>query len=132
MKSKITALMNRPYTRILIPEPDGGFVGEIKEFPGCLTQGETEKETLENLHEAMALWLEAALKQDLPIPEPESERRYSGKLLLRLPRSLHKKLANAAEADGVSINQWIVSVLAERIGVHATVSPANEKDTGPH
>jgi len=118
MKSKIAELIKKPYIRMLIPDPEGGFVGEIKELPGCLTQGETEKETFANLSEAMELWLEAALKQGLSIPEPESMRVYSGKLLLRLPKSLHRKLADAADVDGVSINQWILGALAERLGGH--------------
>jgi len=127
MKSKIAGLMKKPYTRMLIPDPDGGFVGEIKEFPGCLTQGETAKETLENLEEAMELWLEAALNQGLSIPEPESMRVYSGKLLLRLPKSLHQKLADAAEVDGVSINQWIVGALAEHMGGHVGAQASANK-----
>jgi antitoxin HicB len=132
MKSKIAELMKKPFGRLLIPDPDGGFVGEIKELPGCVTQGETEAETLANLNEAMELWLEAALKQRLPIPEPESQRAYSGKLLLRLPKSLHGKLADAAETDGVSINQWIVSVLSECVGAHTAAPAPIEKETGPH
>jgi predicted RNase H-like HicB family nuclease len=132
MNSKIADLIKRPYTRMLIPDPDGGFVGEVKELPGCLTQGETEKETLANLSEAMELWLEAAFKQGLAIPEPEIERRYSGKLLLRLPKSLHKKLADAAESDGVSINQWIVSALSERAGGQEIADFSMRKGTGSH
>lgn len=40
---------------------------------------------------------------------------YSGRLLLRMPRSLHEELARAADRDGVSLNQFITGVLASAV-----------------
>ena len=37
--------------------------------------------------------------------------QYSGRVTLRLPKSLHRALANAAEEEGVSLNQHLVTVL---------------------
>lgn len=40
---------------------------------------------------------------------------YSGRLLLRMPRTLHEQLAKASERDGVSLNQFITGVLASSV-----------------
>jgi HicB family len=40
---------------------------------------------------------------------------YSGRLLLRMPRSLHEELARASDRDGVSLNQFITGVLASAV-----------------
>ena len=45
-------------------------------------------------------------------PDQEAGARHSGKLLVRMPATLHDELAHAAEAEGVSLNQWITSALA--------------------
>jgi antitoxin HicB len=58
----------------------------------------------------LELLIASALKSGEPIPEPQ--RRYSGNLRLRLPISLHGRLAREAEREGVSLNQWIVGKLA--------------------
>lgn len=42
-----------------------------------------------------------------------SLEEYSGKLVLRIPRSLHKELKEAAEIEGVSLNQYMLYKLAK-------------------
>ena len=49
-------------------------------------------------------------------PGQEAGARHSGKLLVRMPATLHDELAHAAEAEGVSLNQWITSALASAVG----------------
>jgi len=114
---KLKYYMNLPYTVEIVPYQDGGFFAKIKELEGCMTEGETLEETLEMLEDAKRAWLEAALEDGLEIPLPESMREkkeYSGRILLRLPKSLHKKLVEAAQKEGVSVNAYIVSLLSER------------------
>ena len=41
---------------------------------------------------------------------------YSGRLLLRMPRTLHEELAQAAEREGTSLNQLIVGLLSRSVG----------------
>ena len=114
---KLEYYMSLPYTVEVVPYHDGGFFAKIKELEGCMTEGETLEETLELLEDAKRAWLEAALEDDLEIPLPESmreEKEYSGRILLRLPKSLHKKLTEAAQKEGVSVNTYIVNLLSER------------------
>jgi hypothetical protein len=42
--------------------------------------------------------------------------RHSGKLLVRMPATLHDELARVAQAEGVSLNQLITGVLASSVG----------------
>ena len=56
------------YPKVIYSSPEGGFVGEVRQLPGCLAQGETEMECLEELEQVEKLWLEAALKNNLSLP----------------------------------------------------------------
>ncbi|MGK7930686.1 MAG: type II toxin-antitoxin system HicB family antitoxin [Microcystaceae cyanobacterium] len=62
--------LNLPYAITLYPESEGGYVAEIKDLQGCLTQGETLEETMNNINEAKALWLETAYDEGDTIPLP--------------------------------------------------------------
>ena len=112
----LAELLAREYPATLTRDPDGGFVAEIFELPGCLTQGESIEEALENLAEARRLWIEVAYEAGDEIPRPSTEENYSGRLLLRLPHGLHRRLAETARREGVSLNQWILARLAESMG----------------
>lgn len=109
--------LKQPYSRVLIPdEKTGTFTAEILEFPGCISQGDTAQEAYERLEEAAKGWIEAGLDLGQEIPPPALVHGYSGKFALRLPKSLHCQAARAAERDGTSLNQFIVTALAEKIG----------------
>jgi predicted RNase H-like HicB family nuclease len=119
-----------PYTRILVPNAEsGGYNAEILEFPGCVSQGETVQEAYDNLEDAAYAWLEAALELGQSIPPPAENQGYSGKIALRLPRSLHRQAAMMADRDGVSLNQYLVVAIANQIaGARSTgqLSPMGE------
>lgn len=53
------------------------------------------------------------------VSQPESKAKHSGKLLVRMPATLHDELAHAAEREGVSLNQLITGVLASAVGWRA-------------
>ena len=116
MEKDLTYYLGLPYTRELIPDPSGGWFIRIKELPGCMSQGETNAEALEMIEDAMRLWLKISLEDGDPIPEPRAEQEYSGKFVARVPKSVHRKLATAAEEEGVSLNQFVSSALAIAVG----------------
>ena len=58
-------------------------------------------------------WLEEELKAEHSIPEPLGDREFSGKLVLRLPASLHRRAALRASREGVSLNQMLVVAVAQ-------------------
>ena len=81
--------------------------------------GETEEEALKNALDAKKAWLEAALEENIEIPEPDSLEAYSGQFKLRLPRSLHRALAEHSQREGISMNQYCVYLLAKNDALHA-------------
>ena len=108
--------LNLKYSVTITPDPDGGFVAEIEDLPGCFTQGETLEETYENMEEARRLWLETAYEDGTDIPLPRDEKQYSGKFNVRIPKTLHRKLDQLAEREGVSLNHFLVSTLSRAVG----------------
>jgi predicted RNase H-like HicB family nuclease len=111
-KQPLVYYLNLQYPVTLYPDQEGGYVAQIKDLPGCLTQGDTLDETIANIQEARELWIETAYEAGDEIPLPSTEDTYSGKLLLRMPKSLHRRLAEKADRENVSLNQYIVSVLS--------------------
>ncbi|MCL1474524.1 toxin-antitoxin system HicB family antitoxin [Argonema antarcticum] len=111
-KQPLEYYLNLQYPVTLYPDPEEGYVAQIKDLPGCLTQGETLDETIANINEARELWIETAYESGDDIPLPSTEESYSGKLLVRMPKSLHRRLAEQAEQENVSLNQYIVSLLS--------------------
>ena len=57
------------------------------------------------------------------IPLPSYPEEHSGRLLLRLPKSLHRQLAESAKQDGVSINQYILMLLSHAEGAARVTRP---------
>jgi len=111
--------------KIQIYPDDGAFVAEIPDLPGCLTQGDTMEEVVSLINEAKELWLETAIANGISIHEPKQLDDFSGKFLLRMPKSLHAKLVNQATDEGVSLNQYVVSLLS---GKAAEKTAASEAD----
>jgi len=127
MDKTVEYYMNLPYTVEMHQEPEGGWFVRVKELRGCMSDGDTPEEAATMIQEAMELWLEVALEDGVPIPEPPPESNYSGKFVVRVPRSLHRELVEAAEQEGVSLNQYINVTLAQAVGRLASLPPARTK-----
>jgi antitoxin HicB len=108
-----------PYARVIIPEDNGMFRAEIMEFPGCLAIGETAAIAFEKLEVVAESWVDAALEQGQSIPPPIENRGFSGRLVLRLSRGLHRQASQMAERESVSLNQFIVTAVALHVGEKA-------------
>ncbi|MBN1187316.1 MAG: type II toxin-antitoxin system HicB family antitoxin [Bacteroidales bacterium] len=119
--------IKKPYTRILIPNDDGSYSAEILEFSGCFADGNTAEEAMKSISEAAKSWIEACLEQNLEIPEPFTNQNFGGKIALRLPRSLHRQAVRFAERDGVSLNHFLVSAIALKIGAEDLFARLLEK-----
>ena len=105
---KLDDYMRLPYTRMVQEKNDESghyFYGYILELDGCQSTGNTLNELYENLNEAMEGYFEVKLEHNLPIPIPEDVEDYSGKFVVRIPKTLHRRLAVQADKEGVSLNQ---------------------------
>lgn len=107
-----------PYKFTLYPAEEGGYVIEIPDLPGCITQAETADEALAMIEDAKKGWLEIALEQGIEISEPVAMANadYSGKFNVRVPKSLHKALVEKAKDENISLNQLILYHLSRSIG----------------
>lgn len=111
--------MRLPYHITMVRDEGGGdpaYVVWVEELKGCVSQGDTAAEATEMIDEAMRLWIEVQIEEGWDVPLPREDPEYSGKLMLRLPRTLHGELAEGARHDGVSLNQYISTLLAGAIG----------------
>jgi predicted RNase H-like HicB family nuclease len=84
----------------------------VEDLPGCEVRGTTPPDAVSRVPAVMAEWVASAQAAGCEVPEPRDVRAYSGKLLVRMPQSLHAEVALAAERDHVSINAYINSLLA--------------------
>lgn len=120
-------ILKQPYARVLVPNEDDTFSAEMLEFPGCFAQGGSPNEAIQNLESSAVSWIEAALEQGQDIPAPSANYGYTGKIALRLPRSIHKKAIQLAERDGTSLNQFLLSAIAARVGAEDFYSKLLER-----
>ena len=107
--------MKLPYSFIIKPIHDESglyFHASVLEFDGCQSTGDTFQDAYNNLFEAMEGWIDTKLENGFSIPKPFDSIKYSGKFVLRLPKSLHARLAIEAEKEGVSLNQYTLYKLS--------------------
>ena len=111
---RIEEYMALPYRLEIVPDPDeGGFVASYPDLPGCITCGETIEEIVRNAEDAKYAWITAALEEGISIKEPDSLDGYSGQFKLRIPKSLHKTLAEHSRREGISMNQYCLYLLSK-------------------
>jgi antitoxin HicB len=116
MKRSVEYYLGLPYSVELRREPNEGWFVRVREWPGCMSQADTAEEALANIQEVIPLWLEGALESDYEIPEPRGADDYSGRFMVRVPRLLHRSLAELAEREAISLNLLVNVALAEFIG----------------
>ena len=92
-----------------------GYALHLPDLPGCITYAETIEQGLMMIEDAKKCWLEACIEGDFPISEPSNVNEYSGQFKLRIPKSLHKVLADCSKQEGVSMNQLCVHLLSDGV-----------------
>ena len=102
--------------RRLSADEGGGYLAEAPDLPGCIADGETEAEAIQNIASAIDEWIDEARRLGRKIPDPSALDKYSGRWVQRVPKSLHMKLAEQAKREGVSLNHLATTLLAEGIG----------------
>ena len=112
--------MAMPYRMEIVEDSDeGGFVASYPDLPGCISCGETVEAVAANAQDAKRAWLEAAMEDGIAIREPDSLDDYSGQFKLRIPKSLHRSLAEHSQREGISMNQYCVYLLSRNDAVYS-------------
>jgi predicted RNase H-like HicB family nuclease len=113
------------YSHMVSPIPaadGGGFMFSMPDIPGVMADGATELEAIADGREAFTATLSAMadMGQEIPAPAFHSEdftpASASGKVLARLPRSMHMQLTARAKTEGVSLNTLVLALIAEGLG----------------
>jgi predicted RNase H-like HicB family nuclease len=133
----IEEYLNMPWhycTEASIWEGQKGYWISVAELPDCSTFSTTIEEGLSIMPLLLREYIKAALiaKSILPLPKAAKDNNLSGKLLLRLPPSLHLGIKNAAKLENLSINQFALKALTEAVTKNAhpigqRVSESSEK-----
>ena len=101
------------------------FEARVKELPDVREFAESAQQAyslaIDTIETAAAMFAETGRPFPLPLRPQE---QYSGRVTLRLPKSLHRALASAAEEEGVSLNQHLVTALVR----HTRGLPAQGPD----
>ena len=100
---------------IIEDKREGGYTIHCPELPGCITCAETIEEGVKMIEDAKFAWLEACIEDDFLIPEPSSLEDYSGQFKLRIPKSLHRTLAEKSREEGISMNQYCLYLLSSPV-----------------
>jgi RNA polymerase sigma-B factor len=125
--------LDQPYHIELVKdaEPGTGWTAQVEELSGCTAHGATPDEAARGIEPAMRDWIADALAHGREVPKPRSAASHSGRLLVRMPQSLHAELARSAEREEVSLNQFITSSLASAVGWRRGDEPAAAEHSEP-
>ena len=113
------------YAHIISPlskADGGGYLITFPDLPGCMADGETEAEAVQNGRDAFITAVSALsdMGRDIPAPsfspDDATAPTASGKFVARVPKSIHAKLTTRAKADGVSLNTLVLTLIAEGLG----------------
>jgi antitoxin HicB len=126
--AQVAEIIQRPYRKVISGDADEGFRIDVPDLPGCSTGADTLEEAIAQLPEAMTGWLESMLLDGQPIPEPSPIQEYNGKVLVRMPKTLHRRLIERAEDEGVSANQLAVALLSHALATFDRPSGAPRRD----
>lgn len=99
--------------RPLTKEEGGGFLCEFPDVPGIIGDGSTVEAAIADGRRALKAAILALKQVGRSVPKPA---RPTGQWRMRAPRSLHRRLAERAKREGVSLNTLAVTLLAEGLG----------------
>ncbi len=106
--------LSMPYRMEIVEDKDeGGYVASFPDLPGCITCADTIEAAVAGAADAKRAWLEAAIEDGIEIHEPDDLGNYSGQFKLRIPKSLHRSLAEHAKREGISMNQYCLYLLSK-------------------
>ena len=113
MKKDINYYLNLKYPLVVKEDEDGTYYAEYPDLKGCMTVGDSLIDISESIKDAKQTWIETAIESNIDIPEPKGENDYSGSFRIRMPKSLHKSLAEDAKIEGISMNQYCIYLLSK-------------------
>ena len=99
--------------QVIWSEEDDAFVATCPDFSDLSAFGATPAEALADAQNVLAMFIEEYDTENVELPPPTVARAYSGQLRLRLPASVHARLAERARREGVSLNALLNVLVVE-------------------
>jgi antitoxin HicB len=96
-------------------DEDEAYLARVPALAGCVSHGDSEASAIEMAKEAAELILADLKARKKAAPPSDRSGNFSGNLRLRIPQGLHADLSHQATAEGVSLNQLMVSLLSRRM-----------------
>lgn len=119
--------------QVFFSEDDEGYIALAPDLAGCSAFGDSPGEALRELQDAIEAWIGAARKAGNPIPPPSArqpEELPSGKVLLRLPKTLHAQLIERARKDAASLNSCVIMLLSHALSEKQQPEQPRGRDLG--
>ncbi len=119
--------MNHYEMKVFYSREDEGWIATAPELLGCSAFGESPASALDELAVAIKGWLEVSKKKGAAIPQPLSDKDLKGRILLRLPKELHRELLKEAIAQATSPSpSALLSCKSGRVAILARPLGAND------
>jgi len=115
LRAEIEKYLKKSYRLEIIPDAEGGFVAYVPDLPGCITQAETIEEVIHLIKDAKRAWIECALENNIPIPEPSEDKNFSDYISIKIPKKLYEKLRKIAEKNGLNTDSFVVKLLSDDV-----------------
>jgi antitoxin HicB len=112
LKKLVDHYMSLKYPIKISEMEEGGYFVEVVDLPGCMCDTKTIKEIPAKIEKSKRAWLEGVLEREGQVPLPKKEEVYSGRFVIRIPKTLHKILAERAEQEGTSLNSYALMLLS--------------------
>ena len=108
-----------PHLKIqpLSDEDGGGYLIEFLDFPGCIADGATPEEAINEGRDALLSYTRTL--EELGRKVPMQGDAFAGQWRQRVPKSLHAALVRRAANEGVSLNMLVTTMLADGVARRA-------------
>lgn len=113
--------------RVRWSKEDGEYLATVAEFPSLSWLDENQAEAFSGIVNLVKEVVEDMQEAGEQIPEPLSERNYSGNVRLRIPPEQHRELAIRAAEEGVSLNRLLCSLISRPLAVRAMGSDSQQE-----
>lgn len=112
--------------QVVWSDEDDSYVATCPEFDGVSGHGDSPEEAILEAKVALQLTIESYQRDEWELPEPSKMIEYSGQFRVRIPKKLHAKLAQQALEEDVSLNTYVVSLLASNSGRMEAINSIRE------
>jgi antitoxin HicB len=116
MSAQMSESPTRGYAVEIEQEGDGTWTVAVPELPGAVAAAAGPVEAIAEVGDAIDAWIAAARAEGAMVPPPApAEDQFSGRFVVRVPRSLHRAATQRAAREGVSLNTYCVTALTQAV-----------------